>query len=561
VQAQTSGGSPLNVTQNTAVSLAASGAGTLSGNTAIIPIGQNSVTLNSVQYTKAEAITLTASRTSGDQFDTSVASSPITINAGAASQLRVETAANGSGIPVAARTIFPTNAITVYAISRDSLDNFVANETATWSLANITGNIVAGDLVDNTNGSANFTANSLGSANIRASFSGLTDADSGLITVEEFVHRYTGAGNIGGWNIAGNWTSAILPAFDNTTDLFFSAPTNTRSSPYIGADYTVRSITFDTTSTATLSISYVLPGNLLPANLTMDTDSATEPAKINVGAAFTGTATLGFTPTTEPARGVMILADDLLVTHEGSGNLVMNGDITQTGGSHGLTKAGPGTLIISGTNTYTGDTTVNGGVLAVNGSSIADTNTLVIDGGKVDVTGNETVAALFFGATPMADGVYGSASSSAPPANQDDTRFSGTGTVTVDSSLALGGFSDWITGTFANGTVPEGQQGPNDDPDNDGISNLVEYALDGFDPTAPNAAPGSISGLLVTYTKRALAVTNGDVTYTIEESTDLGVSDLWAPAAPTTNDDFVITYTLTPPAPSENFVRLRVAQP
>jgi autotransporter-associated beta strand protein len=240
-----------------------------------------------------------------------------------------------------------------------------------------------------------------------------------------------------------------------------------------------------------------------------------------------------------------------------------DGVIQNTAGTLALTKVGTGTLTLNGTNTYTGDTTVSGGELAVTGSSINDTEhprhrRRQGRSGR----GNETVAALFFGATPMADGVYGSTSSTAPLANQDNTRFSGTGTVTVDSSLVPGGFSTWLAnGGFANDALLVGQDGPNDDPDNDGISNLVEYALDGFDPTAPNAAPGSISGLLVTYTKRALAVTNGDVTYTIEESTDLGVSDLWAPAAPTTNDDFVITYTLTPPAPSENFVRLRVAQP
>ena len=238
---------------------------------------------------------------------------------------------------------------------------------------------------------------------------------------------------------------------------------------------------------------------------------------------------------------------------QGAGSTIKNGTgglFVATNTQTGDFTLNSGTLKLAGTNTYTGDTNVNGGVLAVDGTSIDDTTTLVINGGKVDVTGNETVAVLLFGATPKADGVYGSTSSSAPPANQDDSRFSGTGTVTVDSSLAPGGFIAWITGTFANGTVPSGQQGPNDDPDNDGISNLVEYALDGFDPTASNAAPGSISGLLVTYTKRTLAVSNNDVTYTIEESTDLGISDLWAPATPTTDDDSVITYTLAPPAPA-----------
>jgi autotransporter-associated beta strand protein len=543
VQAQDSVGAPFNVVQDTQIILGASGSGTISGNTATILSGTDSVTLNTVQYTKAEAITLLASRASGDVIASSAPSSSININAGAASQLLVETAADGSGIPLANRTVFPPNSITVYAISRDSFDNFVANETATWSLANITGNIVSGDLVDNTDGSATFTANDLGTANIRASFSGLPDADSGLITVEEFFHRYTGLGNIGGWNVAGNWTSSILPAFNNTTDLFFSAPANTRGSPYLGADYTVRSITFDTTSTANLNISYVLPGNLLPANLTMDTDSATEPAEINVGAAFTGTATLGFTPTTEAGRGVMILADDLLVTHDGSGNLVMNGDITQTGGSHGLTKAGPGTLILSGTNSYTGGTVVSGGVLVVNGTSLADSGKLTINGGTVDVTGTEVVAELDFGSGPVAEGTYGATGSGADTI--DDVHFTGTGVVSVVPFVS--GYSTWATANVGGQTADQ-------DFNLDGVDNGIAYFMN---DTGVISLPGIVGGAVTWSNGGNIPSSAYGTEFVVETSQDLVI---WTPVEAvdlTTNSDTTLTYTL-PTGQGKWFVRLEV---
>ena len=61
--------------------------------------------------------------------------------------------------------------------------------------------------------------------------------------------------------------------------------------------------------------------------------------------------------------------------------------------------------------------------------------------------------------------------------------------------LVKAGFASWITGTFANGTVPGGQQGENDDPDGDGASNLVEFAFDG-DPTT-GANNGRIHALTV----------------------------------------------------------------
>lgn len=537
VQTQDDMGAPFNVTQDTEISLGASGSGTISGNTATILSGQNSVTLNTVQYTKAEAITLLASRASGDVIASSAPSSSITIAAGAASQLIVETADDGSGIPVADQTIFITNTITAYAISRDSLDNFVANETATWSLENITGNIVSGDLMDNTNGSATLTANDTGTANIRASFSSLEDADSGLITVEEFFHRYTGLGSIGGWNVAGNWTGSILPAFDNTTDLFLSTPSNTRGSPYIGADYTVRSITFDISSTANLNISYVLPGNTNPANLTMDTDSDTEPAEINVAPDFTGTVTMGFTPATEAGRGVMILANNLLVTHEGAGNLVMNGDITQTGGSRGLTKEGSGTLILSGTNTYTGDTVVNDGTLVVTGSSIVDTGTLDIAGGIVQLDGDETVGTLFIGGVEQPVGDYTSA----------DPSGSFTGSFTLTVTGVTGGYNKWAAANVGGQTAEQ-------DFNLDGVSNGIAFFMN---DTGIITLPGIVGGAVTWFNGGNIPSSAYGTEFVVKTSQDLVI---WTPVDAvdlTTNDDTTLTYTL-PTAEGKWFVRLEV---
>lgn len=118
------------------------------------------------------------------------------------------------------------------------------------------------------------------------------------------------------------------------------------------------------------------------------------------------------------------------------------------------------------------------------------------------------------------------------------------------------GFGTYITGNFGGNTVPSGQQGPNDDPDGDGIDNLVEYAIAGGDPTRSTASPAVISGTLVTFNKNTSAT---GITYALEKSSTLGND--WVPATPTTNDANVITYTLAPPTPSKDFVRLKVTQP
>ncbi|MEI8288408.1 MAG: autotransporter-associated beta strand repeat-containing protein [Verrucomicrobiota bacterium] len=67
-------------------------------------------------------------------------------------------------------------------------------------------------------------------------------------------------------------------------------------------------------------------------------------------------------------------------------------------GSGSLTKNGAGTLTLSGTNSYTGATTINAGMLLVDGNALACTNTVLVAsnavfGGKGAVGGAVTVAA------------------------------------------------------------------------------------------------------------------------------------------------------------------------
>lgn len=122
--------------------------------------------------------------------------------------------------------------------------------------------------------------------------------------------------------------------------------------------------------------------------------------------------------------------------------------------------------------------------------------------------------------------------------------------------LPVDGFSTW-----AADQVPPIIDGPDGDPDGDGIRNLIEYAL-GLDPNAAGGSPGSLSGGVLTFTKGADAKANGDVIYEIETSTDLGVTDPWAANGSAVDgaDDISLDILTAGGAATEFFARLKVSQ-
>ena len=276
-------------------------------------------------------------------------------------------------------------------------------------------------------------------------------------------------------------------------------------------------------------------------------------------------------------------------------NPTYSGVLSNTIGSASLTKVGSNTQTLAGANSYTGATIITGGTLTLGASNvIADTSAVSIGSATLDAatftdtlgtlaaTGSATIhlgagAALAFadssatnwtGGTLNLTGTFVSGvslrfgtSNAGLTAGQlssiSATGLSGFGLNAsgyLTASAGGGGFSSWITGTFSGNSVPGDKQGPNDDPDNDGIRNLVEYAISGGDPTRSTASPAVIAGNLVTFNKNTTAT---GITVSLEKSADLAS---WGPATPTTDNASIITYTLTPPSPTKEFVRLKVTQ-
>ncbi len=217
-----------------------------------------------------------------------------------------------------------------------------------------------------------------------------------------------------------------------------------------------------------------------------------------------------------------------------------------------LTKTGPGTMALSGANTYPGDTTVEAGELTVSGNSIVDTNKLALNGGKLGVTLNEIVGTLFYGGVQQLAGTYGSTSSGAT--YQDDSRYSGAGVLIVDVGPVTDPYILWTA------QITDGDSSRTGDPDGDGFSNLQEF-LFGTSPIASNGSLSTVedtgSGLIVRWNQRA----TGSGVYVLQESATL--ENPWPTSSATITDnptqdipDYIRKQAAIPIDSAKKFVRV-----
>jgi autotransporter-associated beta strand protein len=164
---------------------------------------------------------------------------------------------------------------------------------------------------------------------------------------------YTWALNQAGpssWSNAANWTpnTSFPNGIDNLAALTNNITTNSQIS--LAAPITLGQLSIgDSTGNNAFSIN---SGHSI--TFSADTGSAS----------LTRTATGTSADTISPA---IILADPLTVSvNNNTGSLALNGTISETGGAQTLTKTGNGTLILNGSNTYTGDTIIDIGTLRLN---------------------------------------------------------------------------------------------------------------------------------------------------------------------------------------------------
>jgi autotransporter-associated beta strand protein len=273
-------------------------------------------------------------------------------------------------------------------------------------------------------------------------------------------------------------------------------------------------------------------------------------------------------------------ASDLIV----SAKLQDNGSAGFARLKSGIVKSGAGTLELSGVNIFTGNTQIDEGglLLAASGRMLfvlgasSGTSNQLSGAGTASIEGDFAIETAAAAALSSGMWTLESVSSLAGPygtgfevTDPDGTPWTDAGgdkwtkdggegkTWTFDETTGVleltsgGNFASWALTNSVTG-------GADGDSDNDGIPNLFEYALN-LNPAGSDGSAGTFNGSLLSFAKRAEAVTNGDVTYAIQESDDLGAGDPWETVTPTVNDAMAISYTLPGGGPRK-FARLLITQ-
>lgn len=240
------------------------------------------------------------------------------------------------------------------------------------------------------------------------------------------------------WDTDANW-SGVPPASSGSSALIFNPANLSGSAVLVTSNdltsFTATSITFDNSTTAG---AYTLAGN-----------------QITLGGDITTTGSTG-TPTHTLSLAT-ILNGNRTITTALDNNLSISGIISQDIAGRSLTKAGAGTLTLSGANSYSGGTNINEGTVVVNsgGTLGATTGALIMGTGSDGVIGTVGSLTLNTSANVGALTVRSNTADVTSPANIGQLSIASGSTLTATSFTAgIATTTNPINTAFGTGNTP-----------------------------------------------------------------------------------------------------------
>ena len=197
--------------------------------------------------------------------------------------------------------------------------------------------------------------------------------NSNSIATFNATSTYTGPTNIGGTNMAAVVRANADNALGTGAIVFGNNSTSSRLE-LLGGRSLSNAITFAGRNVDSAAIESISGSNTLSGTLTVGTGGSFYKVQADAGSSLTLSNATAITSNATGARNV---------TLQGDGMGFVNGAIVNGTATIQLTKGGAGTWTLMGTNSYTGQTTVEGGTLRLSGANNGTGTDAVVNAGNL----------------------------------------------------------------------------------------------------------------------------------------------------------------------------------